>query len=54
MKIIFRYIALLTMVLVTVSCTGKNMQPLTQEEKEARKANQSVWERNARQARGGP
>ena len=54
MKIIFRWFALLLLVLMTVACTGKDMQPLTQEEKEARKANQSVWERNARQARGGP
>lgn len=54
MKIIFRCIALLLLVLMTLACTGKDMQPLTQEEIEARKANQSEWERNAQRARGGP
>ena len=44
-------IALIVLALITFSCVGT---PLTQEEKEARRANQSVWEQNARRARGGP
>ena len=51
MKIKNKCIALILLALITVSCVGKALTP---EEKEARKANQSVWERNARMAtRGG-
>ena len=51
MKIKIKCIALILLAVIAVSCGGK---PLTPEEKEARRANQSVWERNAREARGGP
>jgi len=52
MKIKFKCIALVVLVLITVSCVGK---PLTQEEIAARKANRTELERNAQMARpGGP
>ena len=54
MKIIFRCIALLLLVFMTVACAGKDMQTLTREEIESRRANQSEWESNAQRARGGP